>query len=82
MAELCAEGMHYGRHKVARLMRFAGLYGCPQRRFKVTTQSDPSHPEAGLVVSGGCDGSVLRGLVNGQMDELAPGHFINRLFSN
>jgi len=27
-------------------MRIAGLSGCPKRRFKVTTQSDPSHPVA------------------------------------
>ena len=39
-------GYHYGRHKVARLMRIAGLSGVPKRRFKVTTQSDPSHPVA------------------------------------
>lgn len=45
-AELCAEGLTHGRHKVARLMRLAGIQGCPQRRFKVTTQSDPSHPVA------------------------------------
>jgi len=45
-AELSAEGLHHGRHKVARLMRLAGIQGCPQRRFKVTTQSDPSHPVA------------------------------------
>ncbi len=44
--ELEAQGYHHGRHKVARLMRLAGLRGCPQRRFKVTTQSDPSHPVA------------------------------------
>ncbi len=45
-AELKDEGYHYGRHKVARLMRLAGLRGCPKRRFKVTTQRDPSHPVA------------------------------------
>ena len=45
-AELKAQGHHHGRHKIARLMRLAGLRGCPQRRFKVTTQSDPSHPVA------------------------------------
>jgi putative transposase len=39
-------GYHYGRHKVARLMRIEGLSGVPKRRFKVTTQSDPSHPVA------------------------------------
>ena len=27
-------------------MRLAGLRGCPQRRFKATTQSDPDHPVA------------------------------------
>ena len=45
-AELDAEGIHCGRHKVARLMRLAGLKGCPRRRYRVTTQSDPRHPVA------------------------------------
>jgi len=45
-AELNAEGHHHGRHKIARLMRLLGLKGCPQRRFKVTTQSDPRHSVA------------------------------------
>jgi putative transposase len=44
--ELKDEGYHYGRHKVARLMRIAGLSGCPKRRFRVTTKRDPSHPVA------------------------------------
>ena len=44
--ELEAQGYRHGRHKIARLMRLAGLRGCPQRRFKVTTQSDPGHPVA------------------------------------
>lgn len=44
--ELEAEGFYHGRNKVARLMRKAGLKGCPHRRFKVTTQADPSHPVA------------------------------------
>jgi putative transposase len=44
--ELKDDGYHYGRHKVARLMRLAGLRGCPKRRFKVTTERDPSHPVA------------------------------------
>ena len=44
--ELADEGYRYGRHKVARLMRLAGLIGCPKRRFKVTTERDPSHPMA------------------------------------
>ena len=41
--ELKDEGYRYGRHKVARLMRLAGLRGRPKRRFKVTTERDPSH---------------------------------------
>ena len=45
-AELKEEGHQCGRHKVARLMRIAGLKGCPKRRFRVTTQRDPSHPVA------------------------------------
>jgi transposase InsO family protein len=45
-ADLRDEGHHHGRHKVARLMRLAGLRGCPKRRFRVTTQRDPSHPVA------------------------------------
>jgi transposase InsO family protein len=46
-AELKDEGYDCGERKVGRLMREAGLRGCPLRRFKVTTQSDPSHPVAG-----------------------------------
>ena len=45
-AELKSQGFDYGRHKVARLMHLAGLKGCPKRRYKVTTQSDSSHPVA------------------------------------
>ena len=45
-AELNEEGYPCGRHKVARLMRIAGLKGCPKRSFKVTTQRDPSHAVA------------------------------------
>jgi transposase InsO family protein len=45
-ADLRDEGYRHGRHKVARLMRIAGLKGCPKRRFRVTTQRDPSHPVA------------------------------------
>jgi putative transposase len=44
--DLRDEGYGHGRHKVARLMRLAGLKGCPKRRFRVTTQRDPSHPVA------------------------------------
>lgn len=45
-AELVSRGIRVGRHKVARLMRQARLRGCPKRRFRVTTQRDPSHPVA------------------------------------
>ena len=45
-AELNEEGSHCGKHKVARLMRKAGLKGYPKRSFRVTTQRDPSHPVA------------------------------------
>ncbi len=45
-AELAAKGIRVGRHKVARLMRLERLRGCPKRRFRVTTQRDPSHPVA------------------------------------
>jgi len=42
-AELKEQGYLCGRHKVARLMRIAGLRGCPKTMFKVTTQRDPKH---------------------------------------
>lgn len=45
-AELVAEGIGVGRHKVARLMRLERLRGCPKRRFRVTTQREPAHPVA------------------------------------
>lgn len=45
-AELVAEGVTAGRNKVARLMRLERLRGCPKRRFRVTTQRDPTHPVA------------------------------------
>jgi transposase InsO family protein len=45
-AELVAEGVPVGRHKVARLMRLERLRGCPKRRFRATTQRDPAHPVA------------------------------------
>ena len=45
-AELREEGYDCGRRRVARLMRQAGLRGCPKRRFKVTTQRDPAHAVA------------------------------------
>jgi len=37
-AELSATGLTGGRAKVARLMRNAGLKGCPKRRFRVTSK--------------------------------------------
>ena len=45
-AELIAEGIGVGRHKVAQLMRSARLRGCPKRRFRATTQRDRNHPVA------------------------------------
>jgi putative transposase len=45
-AELKARGTPHGRHKIARLMRLAGLKGRPRRRYKITTQSDPRHAKA------------------------------------
>ena len=45
-AELNAQGYPCGRHRVARLMRQAGIQGCPKRKFKVTTERDPSHAVA------------------------------------
>ncbi len=45
-AELVAAGISVGRHKVAQLMRTARLRGCPKRRYRTTTQRDPSHPVA------------------------------------
>ena len=45
-AELLADGVLVGRHKVAKLMRSARLRGCPKRRYRTTTQQDPNHPVA------------------------------------
>ena len=45
-AELVAEGVPVGRHRVARLMRLERLRGCPKRRFRATTQRDPAHAVA------------------------------------
>ena len=44
-AELTAIGLPCGRPKVARLMRNAGLKGCPKRRFRVTTKSGLTRAE-------------------------------------
>jgi len=45
-AELLDNGHACGRHRVARLMRSAGLQGIPKRRFRRTTTSDHKHPVA------------------------------------
>ena len=42
-AELAAQGVHVGRHKVAQLMHSARLRGCPKRRYRTTTQRNPTH---------------------------------------
>ena len=44
--ELLANGHACGRHKVARLMRRAGLKGCPRRRFRHIEDRPPSYPRA------------------------------------
>lgn len=43
---LQTSGYCCGRRRVARLMRIAGLRGCPKRRYRVTVPSDPSHAVA------------------------------------
>ena len=42
-AELVSEGCQVGRNRVARLMRQERVQGCPKRRFRVTTQRNPTH---------------------------------------
>jgi transposase InsO family protein len=44
--ELRAQGQRCGRHRVARLMRQAGIQGCQRRRFRHTTRRDEQHPVA------------------------------------
>jgi len=44
--ELLAGGQACGRHTVARLMRQAGLKGCPKRRFRRIEDRLPSYPVA------------------------------------
>ena len=44
--ELAELGEPCGRHKVARLMRDAGLKGCPKRRFRRLAERSPSYPVA------------------------------------
>ena len=50
-AELQAQGHRCGRHRVARLMRHAGLCGITPRRFRVTTQSGHREPVAANVLA-------------------------------
>jgi putative transposase len=50
-AELQAQGQRCGRHRVARLMRGAGLRGVTPRRFRVTTQSGHREPVAANVLA-------------------------------
>jgi len=50
-AELRAEGHGCGRHRVARLMRAAGLRGRTLRRFRTTTQSAHDKPVAENVLA-------------------------------
>lgn len=50
-AELKAQGRRVGHNRVARLMRLRGLQARRRRRFKVTTQSKPSHPVAPNVLN-------------------------------
>ena len=42
-ADLCDEGFTVGRNRVARLMRTAGLKGCPKRRFRVKSSKTLGH---------------------------------------
>jgi len=45
-AELADRGFKVGRHKVAKLMRLEHLRGCPKRRYRITTEQNPSHQVA------------------------------------
>lgn len=44
--ELLAQGHACGRHKVAKLMRRAGLKGCPKRRFRKLPETPARYPVA------------------------------------
>jgi len=44
--ELIAQGHACGRHKVAKLMRRAGLKGCPKRRFRKSPKTPAHYPIA------------------------------------
>jgi len=37
--ELRERGHHFGRHKIAKLLRISGLKGCPQRRYNQVKSS-------------------------------------------
>jgi putative transposase len=49
--ELKAQGIVCGRHRVARLMRRAGIVVRPRRRYKATTNSKHDHPVAPNVLN-------------------------------
>lgn len=49
--ELCERGLPCGRHRVARLMRQAGIRAKAPRRFRVTTDSDHTRPVASNVLN-------------------------------
>ena len=51
-AELVAEGERCGKHRVARLMAQAGLYGKQRRRFRATTDSSHSMAVAPNLLDG------------------------------
>jgi putative transposase len=50
-AELRAEGIRCGTHRLGRLMRLAGIEGCHRRKRHGTTQREESHPVAPDLVS-------------------------------
>ena len=43
---LLSQGEVYCKHRIARLMREQGLYGCPKKRYKVTTNTHHARPIA------------------------------------
>lgn len=59
-AELRAQGVRCGRHRVARLMRVEQLRGCRPRAFRVTTQSGHRLPVAPNVLARRFEPAVYR----------------------
>ena len=47
--ELLADGVFCGRHKVARLMRQAGLRGCPKKRYRINSSPAAAVQAANLL---------------------------------